>query len=310
MAIPQAIEWSLATPKMSAVFPSSSPMPVLRWRRRGVVPRIRVARRGWRPRRRAGRRRPVLRLRHPDVVEAGLDDPVQVPPSVAEKRSRIVLPANADRSIEADFQLALRSTGAPNAAKTPVASRRTVSSTSTLHCPPTSRSRRGRTCSGIGASGRPSPAGRSARDVTVVRPPSTSFASALTPAASAGHERVAPGRSRRPAACGRRAVEVGCGAPRCHRPAVAVSVPSALTFQPRATSRSSSNAPQRAIRVAAPRTASGQPARSISYRTASLLRPVSGAISESASGSRRPTSRTCTRRSGTSRTRSRGSCPT
>ena len=29
-AIPHAIEWSFATPKISAVFPSRSPMPVLR----------------------------------------------------------------------------------------------------------------------------------------------------------------------------------------------------------------------------------------------------------------------------------------
>src|SRR5258708_1483537 len=54
-----------------------------------------------------------------------------VPASVAEKRSRIVRPAYADRSIEADFQLAFRSTGAPYAAKTAVAVAAPTSRTST-----------------------------------------------------------------------------------------------------------------------------------------------------------------------------------
>ena len=61
----------------------------------------------------------------------------------------------------------------------------------------------------------------------------------------------------------------------------AVSVPSGFTVQPRATSRSSSKAPQRASRTAVLTTASGHEARSSRYRTASLLRPVSVAIAVS-----------------------------
>ena len=96
----------------------------------------------------------------------------------------------------------------------------------------------------------------------------------------AGHERLRA-RPRRPQllrAVARRRCRVGPDEPAAR---VAVSVPSGSTIQPRATSRSSSKAPQRAVRTAAPRTASGHPARSIRYRTASLFRPVSEAIIES-----------------------------
>ena len=64
-------------------------------------------------------------------------------------------------------------------------------------------------------------------------------------------------------------------------PVVAVSVPSGSYVQPRNTSRSSSNAPQRASRTCSPRTLSGHQARSARYRTASLFRPVSLEIFES-----------------------------
>ena len=80
------------------------------------------------------------------------------------------------------------------------------------------------------------------------------------------------------------------------------------TTKPRATSRSSSNAPQRAIRTAAPRTESGHPARSIRYRTASLFRPVSDGDQRVVRVVLRPTSRTCRRRSGRRRTGSRATC--
>ena len=78
------------------------------------------------------------------------------------------------------------------------------------------------------------------------------------------------------------ATDVLAGLPRTHRPeAGAVSVPSGFTVQPRGTSRSSSNAPHRALRTAAPRTPSGHHACSTRYSTASLLRLVSEAISVS-----------------------------
>ena len=67
-AMPQAIEWSLATPKISAFLPSSSPMPPSAGRRAAAVPRIRGPRGGPAP---TG----LLRLGHPDVVDARLDDP-------------------------------------------------------------------------------------------------------------------------------------------------------------------------------------------------------------------------------------------
>jgi hypothetical protein len=41
--------------------------------------------------------------------------------------------------------------------------------------------------------------------------------------------------------------EVLSGLPRCHTPLVAVSVPSGFLVQPRAASKSSSNAPQRDV---------------------------------------------------------------
>src|SRR5437879_9056845 len=117
-------------------------------------------------------------------------------------------------------------------------------------------------------------------DVTDVRPPSTSFDAAVSPAAGPVtipyRPDVTPPACLRPAA-----VEVGWGAPRAHKPLVAVSVPSALRLQPRLTSKSSSNAPQRAIFVADPSTANGQEATSMRYRTACLFRPVSDGMSES-----------------------------
>ena len=76
-------------------------------------------------------------------------------------------------------------------------------------------------------------------------------------------------------------LDVDAGLARTNRPLLDVSVWSGSTTNPRATSRSSSNAPQRAIRTERPRTESGQPDCSIRYRTASLFRPVSEAMSES-----------------------------
>ena len=71
------------------------------------------------------------------------------------------------------------------------------------------------------------------------------------------------------------------GLPRAKRSdAGAVSVPSGLTVQPRPTSKSSSSAPQCTCRTEAPRMDSGHHARSASHRTASLLRPVSGAMND------------------------------
>ena len=77
-------------------------------------------------------------------------------------------------------------------------------------------------------------------------------------------------------------IVVVAGSERLNRaPAGAVSVPSGSIFQPRATSRSSSNAPHRAVLAAAPRTDNGHHARSNRYSTDSLLRPVSDAIRKS-----------------------------
>src|SRR5687767_8247886 len=56
--------------------------------------------------------------------------------------------------------------------------------------------------------------------------------------------------------------DVAYGLARENLPVVAVSVPSGSYVQPRKTSRSSSNAPQRASRTLSPRTASGHEARS------------------------------------------------
>ena len=63
------------------------------------------------------------------------------------------------------------------------------------------------------------------------------------------------------------------------------------------------------LATAAPRTESGHQARSIRYSTASLLRPVSAVDLRVVGVVLHRTSRRCTRRSDTSRTRSRGSCP-
>ena len=260
-AIPQAIEWSLATPKISArpALEESHACPPL-----AAGPRL-VTRRGicgerWPPGRPATRRpAALLRLGHPDVVEAGLDDAVRAgvgrrepeadrPPGVGRQvdRGRSPVRRSAPPARPAHDEDRRRACRRRRRAPRPGARRRT------------SLVRRGRTSSGTGASGRPRSAGRSCGDVTrrpsavdVVRrgrrarPPS--------PVTNAYRPDGTPSGCFRPAA-----VVVGAGSPRCHGAAVAVSVPSTFTAQPRLTSRSSSKAPQRAIRTAAPRTASGQ----------------------------------------------------
>ena len=130
------------------------------------------------------------------------------------------------------------------------------------------------------------------------------------PAASPVTNAARPDGVTSTAGASRRRPSCAAGLPRAQRPdAGAVSVPSGLTVQPRPTSRSSSNAPQRACRTAAPRTDSGHQARSARYRTASLLRAGLGRDQRRPSGSPGSTSRTCTRRSGTCRTGSRATLP-
>src|SRR5262249_42094401 len=64
-AIPQAIEWSFAPPKIRAFLPSRRPMPALRsCDRRGP---------DWPEDSRPG----LLRLGHPDVVDGGFDEAVR-----------------------------------------------------------------------------------------------------------------------------------------------------------------------------------------------------------------------------------------
>src|SRR3954466_13739080 len=128
----------------------------------------------------------------------------------------------------------------------------------------------------------PVPAGRvMARERAVVRParahsPADAPARAPVTNATEPDGTTSDWRTRPPL------VAEAWGFARTHRPdAGDVSVPSGLTVQPRPTSRSSSNAPQRAVRTESPRTASGHHARSMRYSTAFRLRDVSGPIIES-----------------------------
>src|SRR5215203_170339 len=92
--------------------------------------------------------------------------------------------------------------------------------------------------------------------------PSRSFADAVGPAAAPVTKALAPDLT--VPSCFGPALVVEEGFARAKRAlAGAVSVPSGSPTQPRDTSRSSSKAPQRAARTAAPRTASGQDARSM-----------------------------------------------
>src|SRR5688572_25165368 len=112
--------------------------------------------------------------------------------------------------------------------------------------------------------------------------PSRSPAPAEAPAAAPVTNARAP-EGTEPSCFGPSAL-VEAGSERANAPAalvVAVSVPSGFVVQPAHTSRSSSKAPQRAVATAALTTASGHDARSMAYRTASRLRPVSLAILES-----------------------------
>src|SRR5580765_911672 len=97
-------------------------------------------------------------------------------------------------------------------------------------------------------------------EVTVVVPPSTSFAFADAPAEPPVTIPYRP-EVTEPGCFVPAAVAVFWGAVRDQSPDVAVSVPSRFRAQPRLTSKSSSNAPQRAVRTADPRIPTGHEAQ-------------------------------------------------
>src|SRR6187431_702024 len=105
----------------------------------------------------------------------------------------------------------------------------------------------------------PVTAGRAIATLRTEVRPSRSFALADVPAAPPVTHALAPDGT--VPSCLAPLDEVPSGFARLNLPLVEVSVPSGFAVQPRPTSRSSSKAPQRAIRTASLTTASGHAAR-------------------------------------------------
>ena len=252
--MPQAIEWSFATPKISALRPSSSPIrgSPRAGRSRPVhpptlVPRImpHAAARDD-PLRAARAARSGRRAGHPDVVDARLDergrtrvgrlepDPDRLAgPCVHVDGGRAPAPAGERGRPPLLPDDGLRRRRRPR--RSPGGGPR-----------PTSRDPCAKNQRKV--SFWPAAAGSAIRAERIVVRPSRSSPSAGSRRPRARSRTRIARTTPVPAGSSCRRRSCRAGSPRANRPAAgAVSVPSGLTAQPRATSRSSSKAPQRAV---------------------------------------------------------------